>query len=230
MAGKRRWSSPTMCGDPWTWRRRRSRGWLTSCPSRRKSPRSSCRRRRTAMRSSIPMRGRLRRRTWRACPTARSSPATASGWTRRSGAATRGGIIVTNVLGYCVEEVSDQALALLLACARKVAFYDRPRGDAGGPRAATKARLRPASWDAPWGWLVCNIAGGRPPGLAFGNRAGRSRSSEREFMARQENGIARRAAGVRLSLRPSAADTADQEDDQRRGLRPDEADRRADQL
>ena len=37
--------------------------------------------------------------------------------------ATRLGIPVTNVPDYCVEEVSDHALALLLACARKVAFF-----------------------------------------------------------------------------------------------------------
>jgi len=33
--------------------------------------------------------------------------------------------VVTNVPSYCVEEVSDHALALLLSLARKVAFYDR---------------------------------------------------------------------------------------------------------
>ncbi len=33
------------------------------------------------------------------------------------------GIPVTNVPDYCVEEVSDHALALMLACARNVAFY-----------------------------------------------------------------------------------------------------------
>ena len=39
--------------------------------------------------------------------------------------ATRLGIVVTNVPSYCVEEVSDHALALLLSLARKVTFYDR---------------------------------------------------------------------------------------------------------
>src|SRR5260370_26640106 len=39
--------------------------------------------------------------------------------------ATRMGIVVTNVPRYCVEEVSDHAMALLLSLARKVALYDR---------------------------------------------------------------------------------------------------------
>jgi len=34
--------------------------------------------------------------------------------------ATKKGIIVTNVPDYCIEEVSDHALALILACARKI--------------------------------------------------------------------------------------------------------------
>ncbi len=40
-------------------------------------------------------------------------------------AATARGIVVTNVPDYCIEEVSDHALALLLACARRVPFLDR---------------------------------------------------------------------------------------------------------
>ena len=39
--------------------------------------------------------------------------------------ATKIGIVVTNVPAYCIEEVSDHALALLLAWARKVVVYDR---------------------------------------------------------------------------------------------------------
>jgi D-3-phosphoglycerate dehydrogenase len=39
--------------------------------------------------------------------------------------ATKMGIVVTNVPAYCLEEVSEHAMALLLALARKVAFYDR---------------------------------------------------------------------------------------------------------
>ena len=53
--------------------------------------------------------------------------------------ATEQRIRVTNVPDYCVEEVADHALALLLACARKVAFFHQRtkageyRLQAGGP-------------------------------------------------------------------------------------------------
>lgn len=40
-------------------------------------------------------------------------------------AATEAGMVVTNVPAYCVDEVSDHAMALILSCARKTAFYDR---------------------------------------------------------------------------------------------------------
>jgi D-3-phosphoglycerate dehydrogenase len=39
--------------------------------------------------------------------------------------ATRLGIVVTNVPDFCTEEVSDHALALLLACARRIVQFDR---------------------------------------------------------------------------------------------------------
>ena len=38
--------------------------------------------------------------------------------------ATRRGIIVTNVPAYCLDEVSDHAMALILACARKICHFD----------------------------------------------------------------------------------------------------------
>ena len=40
-------------------------------------------------------------------------------------AATRAGIIVTNNPTYCIDEVAEHTMALLLACARKIALYDR---------------------------------------------------------------------------------------------------------
>ena len=39
--------------------------------------------------------------------------------------ATAHGIIVTNVPAYCLDEVSDHAMGLLLACARKIPRFDR---------------------------------------------------------------------------------------------------------
>jgi len=44
-------------------------------------------------------------------------------------AATERGIIVANVPDYCVDEVSSHAIALLMACARKVVFLDRYVGE-----------------------------------------------------------------------------------------------------
>ncbi len=38
--------------------------------------------------------------------------------------ATENGVIVTNVPAYCVDEVSDHAIALLLTCARKISVYN----------------------------------------------------------------------------------------------------------
>ncbi|MFV0445480.1 MAG: C-terminal binding protein [Planctomycetaceae bacterium] len=40
-------------------------------------------------------------------------------------AATRNGMLVTNVPDYCVEEVADHALALLLSWARNITWFDR---------------------------------------------------------------------------------------------------------
>ena len=40
-------------------------------------------------------------------------------------AATKQGIVVTNVPAYCIDEVSDHAMGLLLACARKISRFDR---------------------------------------------------------------------------------------------------------
>lgn len=49
-------------------------------------------------------------------------------------AASERGVIVTNVPDYCIEEVSDHALAMLLDCARRLTFLDR--------------RVRTGRWDA----------------------------------------------------------------------------------
>lgn len=55
--------------------------------------------------------------------------------------ATERGIRVTNVPDYCVEEVADHTLALLLACARKVAFFHQ-RTKSGEYRLQAGAPLR----------------------------------------------------------------------------------------
>ncbi len=49
-------------------------------------------------------------------------------------AATLRGVVVSNVPNYCMEEVSDHALALALSCWRRLAFYDR--------------RIRQGTWNA----------------------------------------------------------------------------------
>ena len=40
-------------------------------------------------------------------------------------AATKNGIVVSNAASYCSEEVSDHAVALILACARRIVFLDQ---------------------------------------------------------------------------------------------------------
>jgi D-3-phosphoglycerate dehydrogenase / 2-oxoglutarate reductase len=72
-------------------------------------------------------------------------------------AATRVGIIVTNNPTYCIEEVAEHAMALLLACARKVAFYDRA--------------VRAGRWEVPPGKPMFRLAGSTLGLVGFGNIA-----------------------------------------------------------
>jgi D-3-phosphoglycerate dehydrogenase / 2-oxoglutarate reductase len=72
-------------------------------------------------------------------------------------AATRAGIIVTNNPTYCIEEVAEHAMALLLACARKVAFYDRA--------------VRAGRWEVPPGKPIFRLAGRTLGLVGFGNIA-----------------------------------------------------------
>lgn len=72
-------------------------------------------------------------------------------------AATRVGIIVTNNPTYCIEEVAEHTLALLLACARKVAFYDR--------------MVRAGTWAVPPGKPMFRLAGATLGLIGFGNIA-----------------------------------------------------------
>jgi D-3-phosphoglycerate dehydrogenase len=71
--------------------------------------------------------------------------------------ATAAGIIVTNNPTYCIEEVAEHTLALLLACARKVAFYDR--------------LVRQGRWEVPPGKPMFRLAGRTLGLVGFGNIA-----------------------------------------------------------
>ncbi|MEW6668764.1 MAG: C-terminal binding protein [Thermodesulfobacteriota bacterium] len=70
-------------------------------------------------------------------------------------AATRLGIIVTNNPTYCIEEVAEHAMALLLACARKVAFYDRA--------------VHAGRWEVPPGKPIFRLVGRTLGLVGFGN-------------------------------------------------------------
>ena len=72
-------------------------------------------------------------------------------------AATHAGIIVTNNPTYCIEEVAEHTMALLLACARKVAFYDR--------------LVRAGRWEVPPGKPLYRLAGSTLGLVGFGNIA-----------------------------------------------------------
>ena len=72
-------------------------------------------------------------------------------------AATRAGIIVTNNPTYCIEEVAEHTMALLLACARKIAFYDR--------------LVRAGRWEVPPGKPIHRLAGRTLGLVGFGNIA-----------------------------------------------------------
>jgi len=70
-------------------------------------------------------------------------------------AATRAGIIVTNNPTYCIEEVAEHAMALILACARKVALYDR--------------LVRGVRWEVPPGKPMFRVSGRTLGLVGFGN-------------------------------------------------------------
>jgi len=72
-------------------------------------------------------------------------------------AATAAGIIVTNNPTYCIEEVAEHTMALLLACARKVVFYDR--------------LVRNGRWEVPPGKPMFRLAGATLGLVGFGNIA-----------------------------------------------------------
>jgi D-3-phosphoglycerate dehydrogenase len=72
-------------------------------------------------------------------------------------AATAAGIIVTNNPTYCIEEVAEHTMALLLAAARKVVFYD--------------GLVRGGRWEVPPGKPLFRLAGATLGLVGFGNIA-----------------------------------------------------------
>jgi D-3-phosphoglycerate dehydrogenase len=72
-------------------------------------------------------------------------------------AATQAGIIVTNNPSYCIEEVAEHTMALLLTSARKIAFYDR--------------EVRAGRWAVPPGKPLYRVAGRTLGLVGFGNIA-----------------------------------------------------------
>ncbi len=86
-------------------------------------------------------------------------------------AATAAGIIVTNNPTYCIEEVAEHTMALLLACARKVAVYDR--------------LVHAGRWEVPPGKPMFRLSGRTLGLVGFGN------------IARQ---VARRAAAFGMRI------------------------------
>lgn len=72
-------------------------------------------------------------------------------------AATRAGIIVTNNPTYCIEEVAEHTMALLLDSARKITFYDR--------------LVRAGTWAVPPGKPLYRLVGRTLGLVGFGNIA-----------------------------------------------------------
>jgi D-3-phosphoglycerate dehydrogenase len=72
-------------------------------------------------------------------------------------AATAAGIIVTNNPTYCIEEVAEHTMALVLACTRKPAFYDR--------------MVRAGQWAVPPGKPLFRLAGSTIGLVGYGNIA-----------------------------------------------------------
>jgi D-3-phosphoglycerate dehydrogenase / 2-oxoglutarate reductase len=72
-------------------------------------------------------------------------------------AATQAGIIVTNNPTYCIEEVAEHTMALLLACARKITAYDRV--------------VRSGRWEVPPGKPMFRMSGQTLGLVGFGNIA-----------------------------------------------------------
>lgn len=82
-------------------------------------------------------------------------------------AATDAGIIVTNNPTYCIDEVAEHAMAMILDCVRKISFYDR--------------RVRSGEWAVPPGKPIARLAGSTLGLVGFGNIARRVAVRARAF-------------------------------------------------
>jgi D-3-phosphoglycerate dehydrogenase / 2-oxoglutarate reductase len=74
-------------------------------------------------------------------------------------AATAAGIVVTNNPTYCIDEVAEATMALLLACGRKVVYFDR--------------LVREGRWEIKSGKPMFRVAGSTIGLVGFGNIARR---------------------------------------------------------
>ena len=73
------------------------------------------------------------------------------------GAATREGILVTNVPDFCVAEQADHTMALLLALVRKLPQMQRAFAEANGRVPAPRAARSGGSKVTRWGWSVLAV-------------------------------------------------------------------------
>ncbi len=124
-------------------------------------------------------------------------------------AATAAGIIVTNNPTYCIEEVAEHTMALLLGAARKIAFYDRMvRGWAlgGDPRQAAFPPVRQHTGAG--GFRQYRAAGGRArSGFRHARAVRRPVYQGRPVRrTRQEDGTAGDARGSGFCLVAPATD------------------------
>ncbi len=122
-------------------------------------------------------------------------------------AATERGIVVTKVPDYCIDEVSDHAMALLLAAVRKIPLANS-RCTTGAGRCRRWCRST-ACAEACWGWWASGAYRNwwRPRRKAFGMRVVSVRSvhSEERFRERagvRERGVRRTAEDIRLHFDP----------------------------
>ena len=160
--------------------------------------------------------------SWRRCPSAKSLRATASASIRSiSTPPPQAGIIVTNNPTYCIEEVAEHTMALLLSAARKIAFYDR--------------QVRAGQWAVPPGKPLFRLSGSTLGLVGFGNIARQVAVRAAAFGMRvlfadpfikagqfdapgEKAELPAMLGASRLHFAASAAHAANAQDDQRRSV------------